>query len=238
MGSSMEEVENCVAYWGAKLIDPSYRTSFRNWILKEYPKHKVHVESFLIGRFPVTNGEYAQFRAATSCAEPESISGGAPEDHPVWGVSYEDAAAYAEWLGKLTGAPFYLPSEAQWEYAARGPSRATYPFGEEFDRSKCNTVEAETGYTSPVDRYPEGASGYGVFDLAGNVEEWTTSFYAPYPGGKIIRDDLSERLGTRYRVLRGGSFALGGDLARCARRHGPHPGPAFRYRGFRLALSA
>jgi formylglycine-generating enzyme required for sulfatase activity len=88
-----------------------------------------------------------------------------------------------------------------------------------------------------VDRYPQGASAYGVFDLAGNVEEWTTSFYTPYPGGEFVADDISAQVGRQYRVLRGGSFALGGDLARCARRHGPHPQPAFRFRGFRVVVT-
>jgi formylglycine-generating enzyme required for sulfatase activity len=73
--------------------------------------------------------------------------------------------------------------------------------------------------------------------LAGNVEEWTGDTYRPYPGGKFVVDDIYLHLGPRYRVLRGGSFALGGDLARCARRHGPHPAPVFRYRGFRIVVT-
>jgi formylglycine-generating enzyme required for sulfatase activity len=87
-----------------------------------------------------------------------------------------------------------------------------------------------------VERYPNGASEFGIFDLAGNVEEWTADLYAPYPGGVFIHDDLSRCNGSLYRVLRGGSFARGGDLARCARRHGPFPAAVFRYRGFRIAV--
>lgn len=237
MGSSLDEVENCVAYWGSRLIDPSYRSSFRDWIRKEYPKHRVRIEPFLIGRFPVTNGQYAEFVKATSHAVPESLGAGSPLNHPVWGVSWEDASAFTDWLTERFGAGLRLPSEAEWEYSARGPSGTEFPFGDEFDVSKCNTVEAGAGGTTPVDQYPQGASAFGVFDLAGNVEEWTSDFYAPYPGGEFIQDDLSRQCGRSYRVLRGGSFALGGDLARCARRHGPHPGPAFRYRGFRVAQS-
>jgi len=87
-----------------------------------------------------------------------------------------------------------------------------------------------------VGAHPRGASCWGVEDLAGNVEEWTASAYAPYPGGTAVDDDLQQLLGPRYTVLRGGSFALGGDLARSRRRHGPHPGAPFRITGFRLAI--
>ena len=74
------------------------------------------------------------------------------------------------------------------------------------------------GTTTPVGAYPEGASWCGLMDLAGNVEEWTASRYAPYPGGHYIEDDLTDLVGRAYPILRGGSFRLGGDLARCARR--------------------
>ncbi len=236
MGSTLDEVEQCVADWEPNLVDPSYRASFRDWILKEYPKHRVHVKPFLIGRFPVTNAEYQAFVDSCRGPVPESIFAGAPCNHPVWGVTYDDATAYVQWLGARTNAQCSLPSEVEWECAARGPSGFTYPYGESFDAAKCNTVEAAIGTTTPVDAYPRGASEFGVLDLAGNVEEWTSSIYSPYPGGQFIKDDLFESLGPRYRVLRGGSFALGGDLARCARRHGPYPGPVFRYRGFRIVV--
>ena len=236
MGSTTEEVERCVEYWEPNLVDPSYKAGFRDWIRKEWPKHTEQVGPFLIGKFPVTNAEYRAFADDSPRPVPESITTGAPAGHPVWGVSFEDASAYAAWLGSRLGTRCRLPSEAEWECAARGPSGFEYPFGDGFDSAKCNTVEAGIGTTTAVDAYPQGASGYGVHDLAGNVEEWTTTVYSPYPGGQFVEDDLSRCLGPRYRVLRGGSFALGGDLARCARRHGPHPGPIFRYRGFRIVV--
>ncbi len=236
VGSTLEDVARCATEWEPRLVDPSYKTSFRDWILKEYPKHRVEVKPFFIGRFPVTNAEYQAFIDSSPRRFPESIVAGAPRNHPVWGVSYDDAIAYVQWLGARTNARCSLPSEVEWECAARGPSGFEYPFGDSFDAAKCNTVEAAIGTTTPVDAYPQGASEFGVWDLAGNVEEWTSSFYSPYPGGQFIKDDLFESLGPRYRVLRGGSFALGGDLARCARRHGPYPGPVFRYRGFRIVV--
>lgn len=238
MGSSIQEVENCVSYWKTRLIRPEYIDSFRDWILKEYPKHRVRLDSFLIARFPVTNLDYQAFLAATSRAAPESIRERNSADHPVWGVSLDDATAYAEWIGNRIGRACRLPTEAEWECVARGLSNNEYPYGREFDPTKCNTVESRIGATTPVHCYSDGASEYGVFDLAGNVEEWTSSFYAPYPGGRFVVDDLSRGVSHKYPILRGGSFALGGDLARCARRHGPHPDPVFRFRGFRLVIAS
>lgn len=237
IGSTLTEVEECVGIWGDKLVDPAYsREEFYEWILKEYPRHEVTVKEFQIGRFPVKNAEYWPFVRTGRAKPPESILRGEPEEYPVWGVAFEDCCAFAEWFGEKLGCVCRLPMEAEWEYSARGPMGYEYPFGNEFDSSKCNTIEAGIGHTTPVDKYAKWASAFGVCDLAGNVEEWTLSPYEAYEGGEQIADDLVRECGASYRVLRGGSFALGGDLARCARRHGPHPAPRFRYRGFRLVL--
>lgn len=237
MGSTIQEVDRNVECWRSKLLDPSYEASFRDWLIKEVPKHRVSVEAFRMSRFPITNSLYRLFLSGSYGGNvPESICENEPDDHPVWGVSYEDAEACAQWLGQRVGMTFDLPSEIEWERAARGTSAHQYPFGSEFDSEKCNTIEAAIGRTTPVDRYLQGASEFGIVDLAGNVEEWTSTFYQPYPGGRFIQDDLSVLSGGSYRILRGGSFALGGDLARCARRHGPHPHPRFRFRGFRIVV--
>ncbi len=238
IGSDESEVERCIGYWRSRLIDGYDGIQLRDWIFKEFPKHKVQVAPFRISRFPVTNRDYGQFLRYTPLEPPESIAAAEPADHPVWGVEYEAAVMYAAWAGECLGRPCRLPSEFEWECAARGISRREYPYGQEFDPQKANTMEAGIGRTTPVDQYPRGVSEFGVFDMAGNVEEWTTSLYTPYGGGTFVEDDLSRLLGKRYRILRGGSFALGGDLTRCARRHGPHPGPLFRYRGFRLVADS
>jgi formylglycine-generating enzyme required for sulfatase activity len=235
VGSTIAEVESCVEEWADRLADPAYRRDvFREWLMKEVPRHEVALDDFEIGRFPVTNARYARFLAAgeDGGTPPESIALGEPGDHPVWGVAYEDAERYAAAHGCR------LPSEAEWERAARGPDGLRYPFGDTFDARCCNTLEAAIGTTTAVDRYAAHASGFGVCDMAGNVEEWTSSRYAPYPGGRYVADDLTAHGGRDYRILRGGSFARSGDLARCARRHGPHPDPPFRHRGFRLARDA
>lgn len=237
VGSTAQEVERCVQEWGPRLVDPSYDVeSFRRWIAKEYPRHEVALAAYSIGRYPVTNAEYAAFVQQAGVPRPESIERGEPASHPVWGVALPEARSFARWLGEQTGLPLRLPSEAEWEHAARGPAGHRYPYGDSFDPARANTLESGIGMTTPVDRYASGVSGFGLWDLAGNVEEWTDSLYEPYPGGERIEDDLSRLLGPRYPILRGGSFARGGDLSRCARRHGAHPAPEFRYTGFRLAM--
>ena len=236
MGSTLEQVEACEAFWRSRLVDPSYAERFRSWLLKEVPQHEVEVKPYSIARHPVTNAEYGAFVAETGAQPVESQAVGGPGDHPVWGVSVEAATDYAAWLGATLGRTCRLPTEAEWEFAARGPDGREYPFGREWDSTLCNTVESGRNQTTAVDAFPQGASPFGVLDLAGNVEEWTSDLYEPYPGGAFIEDDISTAVGRRYHVLRGGSFALGGDLARCARRHGPHPSPQFRYRGFRVVV--
>lgn len=236
MGSTSEEVEACVKYWGVKLVESSYNIpNFHQWILKEFPKHPVRLPAFRINRFPVVNQNYFEFAKATDAQLSKSILLEEPGDHPVWGVSFDEAKNYADWLSIKLGCQCRLPTEAEWEYSARGYSGREYPFGQKFDRTKCNTIEAGIGHTTPVDFYPHGASEFGVCDLGGNVEEWTMDFYQPYKGGTYIHDDLSMVLG-EYRILRGGSFIRGGDLARCARRHGPFPSEVFQYTGFRIVI--
>jgi formylglycine-generating enzyme required for sulfatase activity len=238
MGSTIEEIEFSLAEWSGRLIAPGYRDVFRDWLMKEYPAHRVHVEAFAIARFPVSNGEFRAFLGQhPDVPTPESISSGLPDDHPVWGVSIERAEAYVRWRALCDGLPWRLPDEVEWEWAARGRDARRYPFGNRFSADVCNTLESGRGVSTPVDAFPGGASPWGVLDLAGNVEEWTATNYAPYPGGELIDDELLRELGPNYRILRGGSFALGGDLARTRRRHGPHPGHLFRVTGFRMAFS-
>jgi toxoflavin biosynthesis protein ToxD len=237
VGSTMEEIDRAADYWKNRLINPDYVPRFRDWLLKEYPKHSVNLEAFEITDVPVTNALYRAYCEATSAQEPESfwnteLAGG--DDHPVWGVTFREAKAFCRWYSEQVGYTVDLPSEAQWEYAAAGTDGREYPWGNEFEASRCNTVEAGPGQTTPVRAYEKGRSPFGLYDMGGNVEEWVDSLYVPYPGGELIEDDLVEAFGTEYRVLRGGSFACGGDLARVARRHGCYPNPLFRFTGFRL----
>ncbi|MEW5716402.1 SUMF1/EgtB/PvdO family nonheme iron enzyme [Pseudomonas sp. SB113] len=209
----------------------------RSWIEKETPNHRVSLASFRIGRYPVTNSEYRAFLLDTGY--PFLPTGWAfgrfPQhqaNHPVYSVSDVDADAYAQWLSRRTGRAFALPSEAQWEYAAAGPQRSQFPWGETFNVEYANTIELGLLTSTPVGVFLEGASMFGALDMAGNVEEYVADDYRAYPGGPEINDDLVLDVG-RHRVARGGSFTRFRDLARNRRRHGRYPRPIY-VMGFRL----
>lgn len=236
MGSTTCEIEHAVHTWGTRLLDADYTPKdLRSWLSKEYPAHDVSVAAVRMGRMPVTQREYSVFVSQTGHRLP--TSGLAYDAHPVWGVDKDDADAYCRWLALMTGLPVRMPTELEWEWAARGPERREFPWGERFDPSVCNTAEAGRGAPVAVGTFLSGASWCGLLDLGGNVEEWVGTDYAPYPGGASVCDDLMQRYPGGYRVLRGGSCALTGDAARGARRHGgPLPGERFCFTGFRIAI--
>ncbi|MDI1278343.1 SUMF1/EgtB/PvdO family nonheme iron enzyme [Methylobacter sp.] len=211
------------------------------WIRKECPQHEVRLEDYRIGKFPVTNQEYRDFLVDTRY--PEIPSSWAfrrfpveRANHPVYTLSAEACDAYARWLATETGRCFRLPTESEWEFAAAGPERREFPWGAEFDESLANTCETGLFDTSPVGIFHGGESRFSVYDMAGNVEEYVSDNYEPYPGGPVIDDHLSQIHGA-YRVARGGSFARFRDLARTRRRHGHNPRSVTYAMGFRLAES-
>lgn len=212
----------------------------------EKPVHEVYLDGFYAARHPVTNVQYREFVTATEHRSPRHWKGITyPEgkgDHPVVWVSWHDARAYCSWLSEKTGQEIRLPTEAEWEKAARGTDGRKYPWGNEFDRSKCNTKQlvmyhaapVGVGDTTPVGKYsPEGDSPYGVADMAGNVFEWTSSLYKPYPYDP--GDGREDFLAHRRPALRGGAFFDLRPSVRCAFRswYGPvlrdyHLGIGFR----------
>jgi formylglycine-generating enzyme required for sulfatase activity len=203
----------------------------------EMPQHTVNIPyDYWMARFLVTNEQYAVYIGK---GEHPVSDWQEKKDHP---VVYEKAMAYCQWLndllsGKLPpGLILRLPTEAEWEKAARGEDGRKWPWGNEFDKNKCNTSEGGKGGTTPVGLYsPAGDSPYGCADMAGNVWERTHSLYKPYP---YKADDGREKeSASRYPVARGGSWSDGFYTACCAFRTRIAPYIRNDLRGFRLVVA-
>jgi formylglycine-generating enzyme required for sulfatase activity len=159
-------------------------------------------------------------------------------DHPVVCVSWQDALAYVRWLGQVTGQPWRLPTEAEWEKAARGTDGRIYPWGNQWDETRANTTDGGAKTTTPIGAYAErgDASPYGVHDQAGNVWEWCSSLYQSYP---YTAHDGRENLdSTGNRVLRGGSWGSGPWGARAAYRLAYGPDSLSNLVGVRLVRAS
>ena len=193
------------------------------------PLHRVELKEFFIDKHEVTNEEYKQFCDATAHTVPpywaaKNFPKGL-EKHPVVQVSWADATAYARWAGKR------LPTEAEWERAAKGPNSYRYAYGNAFDPQKANSG---TQKTSAVGSYP--ANEFGLFDMTGNVSEWTSSLYMPYPySGSDGREDSKA---TGARTVRGGNHSSSAQGARCLVRQKELPDHGSPLLGFRCARDA
>ncbi len=171
----------------------------------EGPQHVVHLDDYYIDQYEVTNLQYLAFIEKTGRRAPQHFTGRrvppGKADHPVTFVSWFDARDYCDWAGKR------LPTEQEWEKAARGEDGRVFPWGNEFRLHKANTpvrwarIGIE-GDTTPVGAFAEGVSPYGLYDMSGNVWEWTDAWYLPHPGN----ESRSENFGRIYRVLKGGSW--------------------------------
>ena len=204
------------------------------WFTKEAPRAEIRLPAFRIARTQVTVGQWALFAAATGRPVPL-----APADHPVVGVAWEAATAYCRWLGEqLGGRGVRLPTECEWERAARGEDGREFPWGAQYRTGLANLVDLGIGTTMPVGSFPDGASPFGVLDMAGNADEWTSTLYAPYPGAPAEVPGVEEWAFDPH-VTRGGAFCHDRDLARCARRHGAYEQDLAAIGvGFRLAAPA
>jgi formylglycine-generating enzyme required for sulfatase activity len=214
---------------------------------REQPQHEVTLSAFEIGRYPVTNAEYTAFVTATGHAVPPHWRDGRlPDelaDHPVVNVTWRDARAYVDWLRERTGGPYRLPSEAEWEKAARGDDGRLWPWGDDWDPARSNCRPAGPRATTPVGQYsPSGDSPHGCADVAGNILEWCSSLWGddlakPTFGYPFHADDGRENLErSGRRILRGGSWRSANPGAvRCACRFALLPDFWYDNRGFRVA---
>ncbi len=190
----------------------------------EKPQHTVTVSSFWIQEHPVTNEEYKRFK-------PSHPFDAGREGHPVVEVSWQEAMDYAQWLGGS------LPTEAQWEFAARGTEGRKYPWGSDKPTPEHANYDSNVGDTTPVATYPKGTTPEGVHDLAGNVWEWCSDWHGPYtgdeqvdPGGPAVADIE----GDAARLLRGGAFDDFPRFVRCAYRRRYVPNYRDYSLGFRV----
>jgi formylglycine-generating enzyme required for sulfatase activity len=201
----------------------------------EKPIHRVYLSEYQIARHPVTNAQYELFVKATSYAAPEHWENGkipaGKEKHPVVYVTWQDAQAFCGWAGVR------LPTEAEWEKAARGADGRKYPWGNERPTKELCNFGNNVGDTTPVGRYTKGASPYGVLDMAGNVWEWVSDWYDEnYYSVSPVENPQGPATG-KYRVLRGGSWLNYGSGVRSADRSGNNPDNWYDHIGFRCVRS-
>ena len=224
----------------------------------ELPAHQVVLPDFFIGRCQVTIGQFKAYvhDGGSWPAEAKALHGA--DDQPVRFVSWHEALGYCGWLkARLKGsartpaelaellkghggrAPWHvsLPSEAEWEKAARGPDGRIYPWGDRYDPTRTNDADAKRTAPTPVGSFPGGASPYGVLDMTGNVCEWTRSHYKPYP---YVADDGRENLAVldyTARTIRSSSWNCSLWGARAAAREYRKPNLALNWTGFRVVLA-
>jgi len=202
--------------------------------LDEHPERRLSLPPFLIDRFEVTNKDYAPFIVEKRRKPPAAWGGpNYPQGQdllPVVEVNWYEARDYCAWRGKR------LPSEAEWEKAARGPNGNLYTWGNTFDATQGNVSAGTHGSVMMVGRFSNDRSDYGLFDMNGNVMEWTADWYLPYPGG----DHQSPLFGQQYKVARGDAYGDSGHytlpiFARLTFRQNVFPEERFPFLGFRCA---
>jgi serine/threonine-protein kinase len=205
---------------------------------QEGPAHSATVGAFTMDKTEVTNAEYAQFVRESNHAPPEHWGGIKPpvgeEKLPVANVSYEDAIAFAAWRSKRDGVTYRLPTEEEWEYAARnGAQDNLYPWGNSWQPARAATQEAGVGKEQPVGTYPQGNNRWGVQDLIGNVWEWTSSKATLYQGNPLKLPEVQKD----WIVVRGGCYGSPSNKVSGTMRDWFAPNYKNPVLGFRLVKS-
>lgn len=222
--SHMAKIPGGVFEMGAQNAEPD-----------EYPPHKVELRSFLVDKSEVTVEQYdacVKARVCRPAALNEAARAVLTPLHPISGVSWYDSVKYCEWVGKR------LPTEAEWEHAARAPRGGKYPWDGGFEGRRANIRGEEDGFarTAPVGSFPAGKSGHGLLDMAGNVTEWTADWYDAIwyqksPGANPKGPEGS----TGSRAVRGGSWSDTDYMVRTTVRLGIDPNLSNDSIGFRCA---
>ncbi|MCP4543650.1 MAG: SUMF1/EgtB/PvdO family nonheme iron enzyme [Chloroflexi bacterium] len=235
---------------------PALRKRFggsRELYEREAPQRQLVLPKYYIARYPVTVAQFRAFVEASGHQPGDARSLRGVDTHPVVRVSWYEALKYGQWLTETLraweGTPeplatllrekrwtITLPSEAEWEKAARGPDGRVFPWGQDVDPNRANYGDTGIGKTSAAGCFPRGISPYGVEDLSGNVWEWTRSIFDDYPyDSRDGRENLAAS-GDHSRVLRGGSFLRNDRNVRCAYRLNGNPNDRFSSLGFRLVV--
>ena len=207
-----------------------------NGCRNEEPVHDVWLDSFLIAQFPTTRAEYRSFIMAGGYPVPAywEVAGYLGDQKPVVGVSWYDAMAYCRWLGEVTEGAYRLPSEAEWEKAARGGlNSCEFPWGNDLP------ADFQGGRDSRIENVgtQDGPNGYGLYDMAGGVHEWCSDFYSlDYYTASPCKSPPGPSQGVR-RAARGGSWRHAVRYARCAARSSLSPEKRFSDFGFRCAAT-
>jgi formylglycine-generating enzyme required for sulfatase activity len=217
-----------------KLPGGKFQMGFDQGDADEFPEHEVELGAYLMDRTEVTNAMWRECASANACPEAphadDEVLGRAR--HPVVGITHRQAARYCRWVGKR------LPSEAEWEFAARAPSFSYYPWAKAFEVSRANGREDVDGHakTAPVGSFPTGHTPLGLEDMAGNAAEWTADWYdATYYKRSEKRSPKGPRMSTGTRSIRGGSWADPPFRLRSTARAGADPNRGKDSLGFRCA---
>ena len=233
--------------------------NFGDGLPRERPVHAVDVDAFYIAKYETTNGQWRKFRddpgyddvkywpngkvvpkdQVPYWTQANNHGGGTPnsDDFPVLGVNWDSATAYCNWVSAKTGKKYRLPTEAEWEKAARGADQRRYPWGNDIERADANYVGTEAFDTGmKVGSFPKGVSPYGAYDMAGNVYEWCSDWYSrDYYSASPKKNPKGPATGA-YKVVRGGSFFLEAFDMRTYGRSAAWPSfQSHRMIGFRAA---
>lgn len=200
----------------------------------ELPQREIELSEYWIAKYPLTVAQFTTFTNATNRLRPFDYP--QKSNHPIIGVSWYDALVFCRWATDVTGKEWRLPTEAEWEKAARGTDGRIYPWGDDFDVVCCNSEEGKHSGTTPVDEFATGVSPNGAWDMAGNVWEWTNDWYK---SDAYLRAEDKNPQGPdsgSYKALRGGAWFSDQDHVRAADRTHINPENRYDYVGFRPVI--